>query len=466
MKSTQVLPTKENIYNSIQQDIIGRNKQVYYFTSMLNDVEGPYSFALNARWGEGKTFFIKQTQMFLDACNPISKSLSDEEKIVVKEAMQRAIGGRETITDLQPQMTIYYDAWQCDNDTDPILSLLYEITRQCAKCFKYDSEDGRSKLLNALNLCASIADLIPGMNSKGVVSAIKDLTKKEDPMCEIIQAKDLQGSIIDFLATIMIEQGNRLVIFIDELDRCKPDYAVRFLERIKHYFVIENVTFVFSVNTQELQHTINRYYGDKFSATLYLTRFFDFIVDLPAAELRSFYDTLGINTMYHFDVVCQEVINYYHFSLRDLAQYYKKCRIAAHKLTHDNASYYDKGEDYGLYALVPIMIGLEIYDYSAYQMFVDGKDPSPLIEILGEGEILSFLFRAMLSNDETYDDSESGKTYVSKKQKLEEYYNAVFAQDYDKRIYVKRIGTIECNKGTKLFLLQVASGLTPYADRT
>ena len=112
MKSTQVLPTKENILDSIQQDIIGRNKQVYYFASMLNDVEGPYSFALNARWGEGKTFFIKQTQMFLDACNPISKSLSDDEKNVVKEAIQHAIGGRETITGLQPQMTIYYDAWQ------------------------------------------------------------------------------------------------------------------------------------------------------------------------------------------------------------------------------------------------------------------------------------------------------------------------------------------------------------------
>ena len=466
MKSTQVLPTKENILDSIQQDIIGRNKQVYYFASMLNDVEGPYSFALNARWGEGKTFFIKQTQMFLDACNPISKSLSDDEKNVVKEAIQHAIGGRETITGLQPQMTIYYDAWQCDNDTDPIFSLLYEITRQSAKCFKYDSEDGRSKFLNALSLCASIADLIPGMNSQGVVSAIKDLTNKEDPMCEIIQAKDLQSSIIDFLAAIMIEHGNRLVIFVDELDRCKPDYAVRFLERIKHYLVVENVTFVFSVNTQELQHTINRYYGEKFSATLYLTRFFDFIVDLPAAELRSFYDTLGINTTNHFDIVCKEVINYYNFSLRDLAQYYKKCRIAAHKLTHNKALYYDKGEDYGLYALVPIMIGLEINDYSAYRSFIDGKDPSPLIDILGEGEILGFFFHDLLSNNETYDAAESGKTHVSREQKLKEYYNAVFVQDYGKQTIYKKIGTIECNKETKPFLMQVASGLTPYANRT
>lgn len=44
-----------------------------------------------------------------------------------------------------------------------------------------------------------------------------------------------------------------MVVFIDELDRCKPDYAIRLLERIKHYFGDERITFVLSLNMDELR---------------------------------------------------------------------------------------------------------------------------------------------------------------------------------------------------------------------
>ena len=65
---------------------------------------------------------------------------------------------------------------------------------------------------------------------------------------EIENQKDIHDLINEFLSSVIEERGNRLIIFIDELDRCKPSYAIQLLERIKHYFINDNLTFVFSVN--------------------------------------------------------------------------------------------------------------------------------------------------------------------------------------------------------------------------
>ena len=61
-----------------------------------------------------------------------------------------------------------------------------------------------------------------------------------------------------------------MLFFIDELDRCKPSFAVHLLEQLKHYISDERITFVFSVNLEQLQHTIKHYYGINFDSGRYL----------------------------------------------------------------------------------------------------------------------------------------------------------------------------------------------------
>lgn len=72
---------------------------------------------------------------------------------------------------------------------------------------------------------------------------------------------------------IPIERADKVVIFIDELDRCKPTYAVKLLERIKHYFNNDKIIFVFSTNLEELQSSVKCVYGESFNAYRYLDRF-------------------------------------------------------------------------------------------------------------------------------------------------------------------------------------------------
>ena len=69
MKRLELMPTDENILKSLQEDIFERNQELQYFIKLLNSIEGPYSIAVNGTWGSGKTFFVKQAKMVLDAYN-------------------------------------------------------------------------------------------------------------------------------------------------------------------------------------------------------------------------------------------------------------------------------------------------------------------------------------------------------------------------------------------------------------
>ena len=137
----------------------------------------------------------------------------------------------------------------------------------------------------------------------------------------------------------MAERGNRLVIFIDELDRCKPTFAVHLLEQIKHYIFDDRITFVFSINLEQLQHTIKHYYGADFDSCRYLDRFFDLRVSMPPANMEKFYSEIGLESRYYVDIVTKRIINMYNFELREITRFYSQIKAAVYEPTHDSEKY-------------------------------------------------------------------------------------------------------------------------------
>ena len=75
-----------------------------------------------------------------------------------------------------------------------------------------------------------------------------------------------------------------VVIMVDELDRCSPEYAVEMLQLMEHVFCADNVVFVVSINLAELVHSVKAFYGQGFNADGYLERFFDYVLPLPASN--------------------------------------------------------------------------------------------------------------------------------------------------------------------------------------
>ena len=451
MKTYHLEPTFENLFYTYQKDIIQRNNDIFHFIKILNSVKNNYTIALDGNWGSGKTFFVKQVKMVLDAYNEENTDKKEIIDICKKHYDLKNFN-------LQPQFCVYYDAWKNDYDEDPMLSLVYSILKSTKSDFKGEKID-------FITMAASIMEAFSGKNWSQVIQNLRG----QSPLDELKKRKDLNESIGEFLSSLLEKKGNRLIIFIDELDRCKPDYAVRLLERIKHYFTQENITFVFSINMEQLQHTIKKYYGNDFDVFRYLDRFFDLKITLPAPNLAKYYQSLNLNTETFYDITCKAVIEAFHFELREIAKFlsltdpYRSNSSSNNRILktgpHDN--YKEKTKLFCLCYILPVMLALKVKNIQQYNEFVNGNDASPLLKV-GES-IKSQGLNNLLNEDETFDKNTPNKIKVTLAEKLQAVYNAIFVPCDSNEVYHKQIGSLLFNNGLKAFLSKAANFLSTCA---
>lgn len=421
MKSTELQPTKENLISTLIQDPIGRSPDVFRFVEMLNNLEGCFCLALDSKWGSGKTFFVRQVQLVLEAFNThYDTGLTANDAESIRSIASRFVNAE---TEIQPQVAVYYDAWANDNTSDPIVSLVYEITKSIGIDIKLQEDKGFERIAN---IASSIISFVTGRDANSLVEALKS----GDLLNAIKEQNSLHDKICQFLETITEERGNRLVIVVDELDRCKPDYAVQFLERIKHYFSGENVTFIFSINSGALQHTIRNYYGSEFDATRYLDRFFDLSFSLPPVDMAKYLIFIeaksGTGVL---DDIRKRIIDYYHFEMREVMRYYKLTNIAVARKSAQSSSVWP--EEYALdfcrIILIPIALALKTVNHTQYLAFIEGRDSSPLTNIV-DGKFAQGFLRLLLAPNESFDVTNiTVSNIVHLKEKLIEAYNALFS---------------------------------------
>lgn len=452
MKSYDLQPTWDNLLQTFSNDTIGRNQDIAYFINIINAIEDGCTISLDGNWGSGKTFFVKQVKMVLDAYNENIQLMKPSDRQIIQNAFARYYAEEPVFP---PQVCVYYDAWENDNDSDPVLSLVYQILKNANTDFSF-------KNTSCIDIAASILDFFNGKNWSQLINSFKG----ENPLAPLEQAKNVEQLITEFLESLLPEKGNRLVIFIDELDRCKPDYAVALLERIKHYFSNDKITFVLSVNTSELQHTIKKHYGNDFDSSRYLDRFFDLRVTLPPANIQKFYNSLNFNsTHYTFDIVSAAVIDAFHFELREIAKYLRLLKVAASKPAYAHYSYL-MGESlqFSICYIIPIMIGLKISDIQRYNAFIAGNDYTPLLEI--SGALSPRFFTDLLNRGETFDATDSSETVVSIDDKLKAVYEAIFSNTYNQQNCYTKIGEMRFSDGTKETLRRIDSLLSQYTNVT
>lgn len=207
MKSIELQPNKENLLRTFELDAIERNVDIYRFINLLNAIEDNCSVALDGAWGSGKTFFVKQTKMILDAYNEFIGSHDDIENNTIRthfEAMQT--GMRRVPIDVQPEVSVYYDAWSNDNDIDPMLSLVYEILQTVNTDYSF------KKSADCLKIAAAIADFFTG---KKVTTLVEAFTQT-DRLAALKEQKSIHTLIHDYF-------------FAKTLDKVRPGGIVAFV---------------------------------------------------------------------------------------------------------------------------------------------------------------------------------------------------------------------------------------------
>lgn len=455
--SAELSPTKENVLFTLEENLLGRNAELLHFLELLNGINEAMSISLNGYWGSGKTFFVKQAELSLNCLNPFSNGLTEEERSRISSCFMK-IKSDWLSESYKPQIAVYYDAWANDNDVDPVLLIIYSIIKAIDSNYKIKEDSG------FLKIAGSILDCISG---KEITRVLESLNGK-DPLKVIREQHELTGLLRCFLQDVILERGDRLVVFIDELDRCRPSYAVQLLERIKHYFELDSVTFVFSINSKELQHTVKRCYGADFSAGRYLDRFFDIRIPLPPVDKQNLYQKIGLeNSEWVYDRNCRKVIELFGLELREIYRFRRIANIAAFVPTHVRDGNFrfsnEKGTLYNLLYIVPLLIGLQTLDMSKYEAFISGSYCEPLEELISMYDNCEHILAPFLSSDKTFDDGDENHKHVEINDIIREWYDAVFANSYGSHDDSHVMGELTFGKNHKQEILKVVSLLSPFA---
>ena len=416
MKKAVLLPTEENLIRTMKEDLLDRNQELSSLCRLLQLQQGMSSIAIDGRWGSGKTFFVKQCALLLNSVN----SLSDIEE-GIKERVRTTASEKGLLDSLKENafLAVYYDAWKNDTDEDPVLSLIYEIVQQL------NINSGLFDLNKMTTILTSAFNIVTGRDVTEFFRQVQDINLLKN----VHEEKKMDLILQEFFVEVLQENCERLVIFVDELDRCRPSFAVRLLERIEHYFVNERITFVFSMNIEQLQHTIKAFYGSDFDACRYLDRFFDVRLSLPTVHFIPFYKSLGLNDNYELDRVVIKVHETFNLSIREFCKYYEAVKMTGVK--------YDCSDTYNFLFtyIVPLTLALKITNVDLYTKFISGQDVNPLLELY-DNNFGRHIAESLLNQNETFEVDKFHSPFntesisVTVENKLMELYDAIFVKEY------------------------------------
>ncbi len=429
MKRKDLQPTMDNIKQTFIDDTIGRNKDLLSFIQILCSIDDNYSIALDSSWGSGKTFFVKQVKMIFDSSNAFGYD-SVEEKDEILQVWNEL--SKDVDISVNSNVTIYYDAWKNDCDEDPIYSLIYQIL------LNTNNNEGLNKKItfdDVLAAAGKITEAISGINPNEIAESLKS----KSYLAELIEKKSIDDRIKEFIDSILPEHGDRLVIIIDELDRCNPKFAVKLLERIKHYFYNDRITFVFSVNLAELQQTIKHYYGENFNAGKYLDRFFDLRISLPPVNSNKYYKSIGFyNSSDVMDKSISFVISKYDLQLREIAKFITIVRAATSEYEIIKDVLFPETKQFLLQVVVPMAIGLKLTDPCKYSDFAGGKNSSPLKDFYSDSETLnnvSYFLLMLYDSGSDLNFTDDPPAYIlAFHHELDRFYNLFFNSQSEQKI--------------------------------
>lgn len=249
-------------------DILRRNKSGKQISDLLEIVQDPIVLALDGPWGSGKSHFL-----------------------------QRWVGAHK-LENNGKATTVYFDAFANDYLDDPLIALIGAID-ECISDPKKNKYWEHTKKFAAFlakptlriglaTVTAGVSEAlgaIAGAGTDKLNSTLEEAAEKfwEKENGRKAAMKQFQNALTQLTSPSQPDANDAkpLIIVIDELDRCRPDYALAILEVIKHFFSVPRVHFILGVNLDALGHSVKSRYGQGINSNEYLKRFITLTMSLP-----------------------------------------------------------------------------------------------------------------------------------------------------------------------------------------
>ena len=209
--------------------------------------------SLNAKFGMGKSYFLEMFKNYL-------KDEKQAEAILI-------------------------NSWKNDFCDDPLIAICSEIINHLQEKNDNKSISISEQFKSTIGIFGGISNQFinskTGVNIKEIYDANKHPIDGNKIYEQFVAKRDLFDKLNQSIAEYTAEK--QLIILIDELDRTHPDYAINFLETLKHFFDAKGLIFILAVNKDQLKQSVECIYG-KIDFDEYYRKFAHRDIALPYSE--------------------------------------------------------------------------------------------------------------------------------------------------------------------------------------
>ena len=251
-------------------DVLNRDEfvnRVYNLIKVITENKKSCSFAIDGKWGSGKSFVLEKLQNQLE--REQSEELNNDRYFVC-----------------------YYDCWKYDYYDEPIISIITSMMQTIEDKQKIVSEEIKQKFLDKTKKvlqwvgCGLIKKKF-GLDIKDLANDILDSANIEKGYDKYYGFQQILEMVRDWMQEIA--DIKQTIIIVDEMDRCLPTYAIQVLERLHHIFDgLNNVIVIIAMDKIQMSESLKTIYGNNLDVDMYLKKFISFTLYLEYGMANKF----------------------------------------------------------------------------------------------------------------------------------------------------------------------------------
>lgn len=270
-------------------------------------------------------------------------------------------------------LPFYFNAWENDYVEDPVIALLSNMASS------FDQESSVKERLPE-KCITSVIDAALAISPFSIrTSEVAEAFSGDNLVKSYTKRRSLRMKINELAEESIVEVANKLVIFIDELDRCRPDFAVRLLEQTKSLFQSKDIVVVISADSLQLANATEGLYGPRFNSQHFIERFFDQRMTLgPVDAYKVATGSPLQDTFDDYSRMAQELFSSRQLTIRDCARIHDKITAG-----HVYCEKHDDGSTVSYVAnnlFIPILIFLEREDIEIFRRITRGADTNAIYD--------------------------------------------------------------------------------------